>query len=149
MRVFNIDKTQELTEYDLTKGYLKSDKIIIHHEAVEAIPDVGHYVVIAEYPNGGKDVEWVVEKEGVEGHEAYDEEELIDVYIPYSENERLKISYNREIDECTQWLLDHDYIGIKIATGRATIDEYADEIAEMKIKADRINELNRLLLDLK
>ena len=40
MRVFNKDKTQELKEYDLTKGYLIDDEIktehkaeIIHHEA--------------------------------------------------------------------------------------------------------------------
>ena len=44
-----------------------------------------------------------------------------------------------------QWLRDHDYIGIKIATGRATVEEYAEEIEEMKRKAERINEINRLL----
>ena len=44
-----------------------------------------------------------------------------------------------------QWLRDHDYIGIKIATGRATVEEYAKEIEEMKKKAERINEIDRLL----
>lgn len=44
-----------------------------------------------------------------------------------------------------QWLRDHDYIGIKIATGRATVDEYAEEIEEMKRKAERINEIDMLL----
>ena len=43
------------------------------------------------------------------------------------------------------WLKEHDYIGTKIATGRATIEEYATEIAEMKEKAERINEIDRLL----
>ena len=43
------------------------------------------------------------------------------------------------------WLKAHDYIGIKIATGRATVEEYATEIAEMKEKAERINEIDRLL----
>lgn len=47
--------------------------------------------------------------------------------------------------ELEQWLKDHDYIGIKIATGRATIEEYADVIAEMTLKANRINEINELL----
>ena len=43
------------------------------------------------------------------------------------------------------WLKDHDYIGVKIATGRATIDDYADEIALMTEKAERINEIDALL----
>ncbi len=43
------------------------------------------------------------------------------------------------------WLKDHDYIGTKIATGRATVEEYATEIAEMEKKAERINEIDRLL----
>ena len=43
------------------------------------------------------------------------------------------------------WLKNHDYIGTKIATGRATVEEYATEIAEMTEKAERINEIDRLL----
>ena len=44
-----------------------------------------------------------------------------------------------------QWLKDHDYIGTKIATGRATVEEYATEIAEMTAKANRINEIEEEL----
>lgn len=34
MRVFDESKTRELTEYDLSAGYLKPDKLFIaHHEA--------------------------------------------------------------------------------------------------------------------
>ena len=47
--------------------------------------------------------------------------------------------------ELEAWLSAHDYIGVKIATGRATIDDYADEIALMTEKAERINEIDRLL----
>ena len=43
------------------------------------------------------------------------------------------------------WLKEHDYIGTKIATGRATVEEYATEIEEMTEKAERINEIDRLL----
>ena len=43
------------------------------------------------------------------------------------------------------WLKEHDYIGTKIATGRATIEDYATEITEMMEKAERINEIDRLL----
>ena len=52
------------------------------------------------------------------------------------------------VEEKTQletWLNEHDYIGTKIATGRATVEEYATEIAEMTEKAERINEIDRLL----
>ena len=47
--------------------------------------------------------------------------------------------------ELESWLRDHDYIGTKIATGRATVEEYVTEIAEMSEKAGRINEINREL----
>lgn len=47
----------------------------------------------------------------------------------------------REIEELEMWLRNHDYIGTKIATGRATIEEYADVIAEMDEKARRLSEL--------
>ena len=43
------------------------------------------------------------------------------------------------------WLKEHDYIGTKIATGRATVEEYSTEIAKMIEKAERINEIDRLL----
>lgn len=47
--------------------------------------------------------------------------------------------------ELEQWLNNHDYVGVKIATGRASISEYADVIAIMSEKAERINEINKLL----
>ena len=43
------------------------------------------------------------------------------------------------------WLKAHDYIGTKIATGRATVEEYASEIALMAEKTNRINEIDREL----
>lgn len=51
----------------------------------------------------------------------------------------------RERAELQAWLNAHDYIGTKIATGRATVEDYAEEIAEMKVKADRIDEIDSLL----
>lgn len=193
MRVLNEDKTLELTEYDLEKGYLVDDEIevpheavVVHHEAVAHVEEQGHYEVIREYPNGGKDVMWVVDVPYVEGNEAYDEEvkpaytslEQIKVYIPYPESyweekrveeERLKrreeeslrekerlrqeeedkksgkTDLLNELANLKDWLSDHDYIGTKIATKRATIEEYADVIAEMTEKANRINEIDELL----
>ena len=47
-----------------------------------------------------------------------------------------------EKSDLESWLKAHDYIGTKIATGRATVEEYASEIAEMSEKAKRINEID-------
>lgn len=57
--------------------------------------------------------------------------------------EKAKLIAEKETLE--EWLKDHDYIGTKIATGRATAEEYADEIAEMTVKANRINEIDEEL----
>lgn len=60
-----------------------------------------------------------------------------------AEEEKSKLI--EEKAELEAWLSAHDYIGVKIATGRATIDDYADEIALMTEKAERINEIDSLL----
>lgn len=52
-----------------------------------------------------------------------------------------KVLLKIEKAELESWLRDHDYIGTKIATGRATVADYAEEIAEMTVKANRINEI--------
>lgn len=94
MRIFN-ENDIEILSPDLSKGYLKEDSLLImRHEAVEGVEESGHYEVVAEYPNGGKDVEWIVDVPGVEAREAWDEYEEILRYVPYTEIE-LKI---REIE---------------------------------------------------
>ena len=60
-----------------------------------------------------------------------------------TEEEIRKRNLLNEKAELETWLKDHDYIGTKIATGRATIEEYATEIAEMTEKANRINEIDK------
>ena len=62
-----------------------------------------------------------------------------------TEEELRRQALQTEKAELETWLKDHDYIGVKIATGRATIEEYATEIAEMTEKAERINEIDKLL----
>ena len=82
----NIELAEE--EVNLELGYLKPESIIsIHHEAIEETKEVGHYEVIAEYPNGGKDVAWIIDVPGVEAKEAWDEYEDIQRYILYTEEE--------------------------------------------------------------
>lgn len=95
MRIFD-ENGIEIASPDLEKGYLKTDRILIaHHEAVEAVEEVGHWETVAEYPSGGKDVEWVVDTPGVEAKEAWDEWEEILRYIPYTELELKLQAYER------------------------------------------------------
>lgn len=87
MRIFDVNGI-EIESPDLEKGYLKEDSLfIMHHEAVEAVEEQGHWVTITEYPNGGKDVDWIVDVEAVEAVEAWDEYEDILRYIEYTEEE--------------------------------------------------------------
>ena len=62
-----------------------------------------------------------------------------------TEEELRRQALQTEKTELEAWLKAHDYIGVKIATGRATIDDYADEIALMTEKAERINEIDAML----
>ena len=82
----NIELTEE--QINLELGYLRPESIIsIHHEAVEEVKEVGRYEVIAEYPNGGKDVVWIIDVPGTEAKEAWDEYEDIQRYVLYTEEE--------------------------------------------------------------
>ena len=82
----NIELTEE--QINLELGYLRPESIIsIHHKAVEEVKEVGHYEVIAEYPNGGKDVAWIIDVPGTEAKEAWDEYEDIQRYVLYTEEE--------------------------------------------------------------
>ena len=65
--------------------------------------------------------------------------------IKPTEEELIRQSLLSEKADLEAWLKAHDYIGVKIATGRATISDYQEEIALMNIKANRINEIDKLL----
>ena len=56
---------QPLKNPDLTLGYLVDDTEPVEHPAVEGVEEVSHYETVAEYPNGGKDVQRVVDVPGV------------------------------------------------------------------------------------
>lgn len=72
---------------DLTAGWLEIKTQTIHHDAVAGVEEVSHYETIAEYPNGGKDVQKVVDVPGVEAKDAWDEEEQVQVYHLYTVEE--------------------------------------------------------------
>lgn len=56
-----------ITDPDLEAGYLTYETMKVTHNWVVDSPEEGEIVVIAEYPNGGKDTEWQVTKPE-EGH---------------------------------------------------------------------------------
>lgn len=88
MRILDMNNN-EIASPDLTMGRLEKESLLIqHHEAREAIKEVGRYEVVAEYPEtGGKDVAWVVDVPGVPACDAWDEYEEIMRYIPYTAEE--------------------------------------------------------------
>ena len=132
----------ELTEYDEYSGYLREEKIFLrHHEAVPAADEVGHYEVVAEYPNGGKDVKWVVDVKGVEAQEAYDEYENILRFVAYTEAEAASV----RIGLLKQKLSETDYAVVKIAEGAATAEYYADIIAQRVAWRAEINDLEKMV----
>lgn len=95
MRVFNQDKTQELTTYDLSKGRLVDDTITTTIQAVQGQEEQGHYEVVATYPNGGKDVKWVVDQPYIEAQPEREEVEDIQIYIPFTAEEQAQYDQQR------------------------------------------------------
>ena len=106
MRIFNQDKTRELIEgeFDLKKGYLKSETLVtVHHKAIEGQTaeqvvselraqgrtchlrsDGKWYKQLRVYENGGVEEEEILP---IQAKDAYDEYEDIQVYIPYTAKE--------------------------------------------------------------
>lgn len=96
-------------DIDLNAGKLVDETITVHHDAVEGVKEVSHVEVLKEYyqtgPDGepvldedghkivfGKDVQTVIDVPGVEAKAAYDEQEEIQRYIPYTAEELDKIA---------------------------------------------------------
>lgn len=82
------ENNQTIENPDLEKGRLEADKLFVqHHDRVEPVEGEYHYRVIAEYPNGGKDVEKVWDIAPVPEQEAWDEYEDVLRYIAYTPEE--------------------------------------------------------------
>lgn len=87
MEVYNQDKTQIIENYDLTKGKLVNDTILVDIPEVQEVKEQYHYETIATYDNGGKDVKKVIDVKGVEYSPARQEKKEILIYVPFSEEE--------------------------------------------------------------
>ena len=143
MRILNQNNI-EITDADIdySLGYVAPESFFIaHHDAVEAVEKQSHYEVIAEYPNGGRDVVEVIDVEPVEEKEAWDEYEDILRYTLFTESE---LAAN-EIADLKEKLDATDYVVIKMMEGAATEIEYMDVLADRQNWRARINELEKLL----
>lgn len=99
----------KLEDLDLNAGKLVDETITVHHDAVEGVEEVSHVEVLKEYyetgPDGepvldedghkivfGMDVKTIIDVPGVEAKDAWDEQEEIQRYIPYTAEELDKIA---------------------------------------------------------
>lgn len=137
MRIFDQFKRNEIKEYDLSQGYLQCD--VIHHDYVAPVQEQGHYVTINTYPNGGKDVAWIVDVAGVEEQQAYDEDIMI--FVPYTAAEKQEIADEKRIEELKTLLFDTDYKAIKFAEGLITLNDYEPIRRQRQAWRDEINQI--------
>ena len=72
---------------DLTLGYLTTSTEEITHPAVESVEEQWHWETVTEYPNGGRDVQKVVDRPGVQAQAAWTEQVPIQKYIRYTAEE--------------------------------------------------------------
>lgn len=83
-----IDETGAVVENpDLTLGYLTDDTEEVTHPAVEGVEEQWHWETVTEYPNGGKDVQRVMDVPGVPAQEEWVEKVPIQKYIRYTAEE--------------------------------------------------------------
>ena len=80
-----IDETGAVVENpDLTLGYLTDDTEEVIHPAVDGVEEQWHWETVTEYPNGGRDVQKVVDRPGVQAQEEWVEQVPIQKYIRYT-----------------------------------------------------------------
>lgn len=142
MRIFDQDgKELQIEAVDCEKGCLVEDRFLVtRHKAVKAVAEEGHWKTVKEYPNGGKEVEWVVDVPAVEARDAWDEYEDILRYTPFDEETLRKA----RIAELKQLLRDTDYVILKIVEGAATLSSVADTVRQ---RAEWRAEINKLELE--
>ena len=86
MKIF--DETGAVIENpDLTLGYLTDASEEIIHPAVEGVEEEWHWETVTEYPSGGRDVQKVVDRHGVQAQKEWVEQVPIQKYIRYTAEE--------------------------------------------------------------
>lgn len=120
---------REIVAPDLEAGHLVPERILVaHHDSIEAVEEVSHYEVIAEYEGGGKDVQRVVDIPGIAAQDAWDEYEDVYRYVPYTAAERAKM----RIEVLKVQLAETDYITAKAVDAMAAADSLTALLAALK-----------------
>lgn len=106
MRILDKDGNElDPDSLDYSKGTLKDEKIFVkHHDAQPYVEEVKEKKVLRTYPNGGKDIDWVIVTPGQEAKDAYDEYEDIQRWTPYTAdelNEKIKANASDAMKDAT------------------------------------------------
>lgn len=116
---------------DYEAGHIVLDSITIEHPAVEAVAEQGHYEIVAEYPNSGKDVEWVVDVPGVKGCEAWTETKEIKRYVLYTKEELATQFDEQQHVALTTALRGTDLVVLEALEGLLTVTTPTDLVAAL------------------
>lgn len=136
-RILDMDGN-EVHEYDEKLYDMQDETIFIaHHEAVEAKEAVIEERVLKEYPNGGKDVEYIEVSPAVEAAEEWDEYEDIIRITPFSET----VLSEHRIMELKGFLQETDFVTNKIVENEANREKYADTLKDRDAWRKEINEI--------
>nr|DAZ65021.1 MAG TPA: chitinase C [Caudoviricetes sp.] len=135
----------KLEDIDLNAGKLVDETITVHHDAVEGVEEVSHVEVLKEYyetgPDGepvldedghkivfGKDVKTIIDVPGVEAKPAYDEQEEIQRYIPYTAEELDKIAKEKTDAQASAAVADAEKSAIRLIMQKIAPSLSADEL---------------------
>ena len=141
MRILDINNNEIVNPTPDMGNLIEEQILIASHPEQDFIKEEGHYEVIREYPNGGRDVKWIVDVPGQKACEAWDEYETILRLVPFSEVELA----NQRISSLKAYLEASDYNILKIIEGAATLEEKADIIAQRAEWRKEINELEEFI----
>lgn len=158
MKIYNQEKTMQIMYPDLERGYLVDDVIQIGETAaVVEVEEQGHYEIEKEYPNGGKDLKWVVDVKYVAPTPSEPILENVKIYIPYTFAEikakKEQAFYEQhkaefaELSAAMDYLNSTDYKAIQFAEGVLPSLEF-ETIKQQRITArNTVRRLQKYLDD--
>lgn len=138
----------QYNDIDLNVGKLVDETITVHHDAVEGVEEVSHVEVLKEYyetgPDGtpvldedghkvvfGKDVKTIIDVPGVEAKDAWDEQEEIQRYIPYTAEELDKIAKEKADTQASAAVAAAEKSAIRLITQKIAPSLSTDELMQV------------------
>ena len=103
MKIYNQNKTEILTEVDLSKGFLVNDKIVC--QEIPEQQEQSHYEIVAEYENGGRDVKKIIDVKHQPKKTIFED---IQIFIPYTNKQLAEI----EMEDLKSWF-DVEYMRLE------------------------------------